>query len=237
MLLKNTIDKLGDFCFDKRGLQFLPYIFVILLEFKSFTEAKECVPFEILCFAITFAGILIRILTIAYVPEGTSGRNRGTQIAETLNTKGAYSVVRNPLYVGNFFIFLGITMMTQNITVIIFNSLLMLVIYSLIVLREENFLLNKFGETYRNWCERVNCFIPSFKNFEKTERKFSLKKVIKNEHDTWLTTVAAFMGIEVLKGYFEVHTFFLIPIWTYIGIGTVVLWFISKRMKKAQLLN
>jgi len=46
-----------------------------------------------------------------------------------------------------------------------------------------------------------------------------------------------FTGIEVLKGSFVVHTFFLMPILIYIGIGTVVLLFISKRMKKAQLQN
>lgn len=141
MLLSEKIKNLGDYCFDNRGLQFLPYLLVMLVEIGDFQNVTESVPFEIACFMVTLLGIFIRIMTIGYVPEGTSGRNRGTQIAETLNTKGMYSIVRTPLYLGNFFIFLGITMMTQSWEIIVANSLLMFIIYTLIILREEEFCL------------------------------------------------------------------------------------------------
>lgn len=232
MLLKNIIKNMGDYCFDNRGLQFLPYLLVILVELEDFRNVTESVPFEIACFAITLTGIIIRILTIGFVPENTSGRNRGKQIADTLNTKGMYSIVRNPLYVGNFFIFLGITIMSQSWEIIIANSLLMLIIYTLIVLREEEFLLNKFGETYKNWAEKVNCFVPSLKNFEKPDRKFSVKKVFKNEHDTWLTTIIAFVGIEIVRGFYEVQTFFLIPLWIYTFAAVLFIWGVTKYLKK-----
>ncbi|MGB8874133.1 MAG: hypothetical protein WCC75_12145, partial [Desulfobaccales bacterium] len=42
-------------------------------------------------------------------PRGTSGRNTQGQVAETLNTTGIYSLVRNPLYLGNFLIWLGLS--------------------------------------------------------------------------------------------------------------------------------
>ena len=232
MLLSEKIKNMGDYCFDNRGLQFLPYLLIILVELEDFRSVTESIPFEIACFAITLIGIVIRILTIGFVPEGTSGRNRGTQIAESLNTKGMYSIVRNPLYLGNFFIFLGITAMSQSWEIIVANSLLMLIIYTLIILREEEFLLNKFGKTYEDWAQRVNCLIPSFKNFEKPDRKFSLKKVFKNEHDTWLTTIIAFVGIEIVRGFFEVHSFFLIPLWVYTFAAIFVVWGVTKYLKK-----
>lgn len=233
MLLSEKIQKLGDYCFDNRGLQFLPYLFVILVELEDFKNVTESVPFEIFCFLITLFGIFIRIMTIGFVPENTSGRNRGTQIAETLNTKGMYSIVRNPLYVGNFFIFLGITIMSQSWEIVIANSLLMLIIYTLIILREEEFLLKKFNDKYIDWASRVNCLIPSFKNFEMPDRKFSIKKVFKNEHDTWLTTLLAFVGIEIVRGYFEEHTFFLIPLWVYVSAGIFAIWAVTKCLKKS----
>ena len=237
MLLSEKIKNLGDYCFDNRGLQFLPYLLVMLVEIGDFQNVTESVPFEIACFMVTLLGIFIRIMTIGYVPEGTSGRNRGTQIAETLNTKGMYSIVRTPLYLGNFFIFLGITMMTQSWEIIVANSLLMFIIYTLIILREEEFLLNKFGSVYENWAQRVNCIVPSFKNFEKPDRKFSFKKIFKNEHDTWLTTLLGFVGIEIVRGYFEVQGFFLIPLWIYTFATIFVIWAITKVLKKSGRLN
>jgi protein-S-isoprenylcysteine O-methyltransferase Ste14 len=236
-MLKDVLAKAGDFCFDKRGMQYIPYALVILAEYKEFASAKESLPFEVFCFAIVMLGILIRIFTIAYVPEHTSGRNRGTQIAESLNQTGMYSIVRNPLYLGNYFIFLGITAMTQSWEIVIANTVLMLVIYTLIVLREEEFLVGKFGDEYVDFAQRVNCIIPSFKNFVKPSRPFSLKKVIKNEHDTWLTTLFGFIGIELIRGYFEVSTLYLVPLWQCVLGATLLIWFVSKRLKKAGLLN
>lgn len=49
-------------------------------------------------------GFLIRIYTIGFTPKNTLGRNtKEEQIAGELNTKGLYSLTRNPLYVGNFY--------------------------------------------------------------------------------------------------------------------------------------
>ena len=237
MLLKDRLIESGDFCFRHRTLQYLPYCLVMLAEFNHFRHVKESLFFEFLCFFVTLTGIFIRIFTIAYVPKNTSGRNRNEQIADVLNTKGMYSIVRNPLYLGNFFIFLGISMMTESWEIIIANSLLMIIFYTLIVLKEEEFLAQKFTAQYREWADKVNCFIPSLKHFEKTSKGFSLKKVIKNEHDTWLSTLICFVGIEIVRGYFEVHTFFLLPVWQYISFAVILIWFISKVLKKTGYLD
>ena len=47
---------------------------------------------------------------MGFAPRGTSGRNTLGQVAEVLNTSGMYSVVRNPLYLGNFVIWLGLAL-------------------------------------------------------------------------------------------------------------------------------
>lgn len=60
------------------------------------------------CIAVSLFGLLIRAVTIGFTPKGTSGRNtKEGQVAEVLNTKGIYSVVRHPLYLGNYFMWLG----------------------------------------------------------------------------------------------------------------------------------
>lgn len=62
------------------------------------------------CFGVSMLGLIIRCITIGHVPEGTSGRNTKQQSASELNTTGMYSILRHPLYVGNFFIGLGISL-------------------------------------------------------------------------------------------------------------------------------
>lgn len=62
------------------------------------------------CFGVSMLGLIIRCITIGHTPEGTSGRNTKRQIANELNTTGMYSILRHPLYVGNFFIGLGISL-------------------------------------------------------------------------------------------------------------------------------
>ena len=55
--------------------------------------------------------------------------------------------------------------MTESWEIIIANSLLMIIFYTLIVLKEEEFLAQKFTAQYREWANKVNCFIPSLKHF------------------------------------------------------------------------
>ena len=64
---------------------------------------------------ISFLGEGIRIFTAAYTPTGTSGRNTKLQIAGTMNTTGIYYLLRLPLYLGNFFMFLDTFIFTVNI--------------------------------------------------------------------------------------------------------------------------
>ena len=55
MLLNEIIKKLGDYCFDNRGLQFLSYILVILVEIGDLNNAVESIPHEIFCFAVALS--------------------------------------------------------------------------------------------------------------------------------------------------------------------------------------
>jgi protein-S-isoprenylcysteine O-methyltransferase Ste14 len=82
---------------------------------------------EILCLFVSFFGFFIRCYTIGYVPEGTSGRNEKNQKADSLNTDGIYSLMRNPLYFGNFFMYLGVTMFVRLWWVCLIYGLLFMI--------------------------------------------------------------------------------------------------------------
>jgi len=232
MLLKDRFINTGHFFFKYRSYQLFGMLLVFFEERKHFYHITDNIYYEIFCIFIALSGMLIRILTVGFVHEGTSGRNTTAQKAEELNTAGAYSIVRNPLYVGNYLILLGISLLAQNHEVVIFNTVIFAVLYTPIIFTEESFLAEKFGEQYREYAEKVNCILPSFKNFKKPHRKFSIKMMLKREHDTWLTTVISLVFVELLREYGHSEAIILKPLWSTIVIGISIVWVVLKYLKK-----
>jgi hypothetical protein len=67
---------------------------------------------------------------------------------------------------------------------------------------EERFLERKFGQTYIDWSMKIPAFIPSFKNYVKTEMNFSLKAVLRREYSGVLATLIAFNFIVLVRQFF-----------------------------------
>ena len=113
MALVDSFEKSGNWLFRYRG-QIPVILFVAAIPMVYFTDtsflskASENI-ITIISISISLLGFIIRAISIGTTPAGTSGRNtREGQVAETLNTKGIYSMVRHPLYLGNYFMWIGI---------------------------------------------------------------------------------------------------------------------------------
>ena len=108
MPLKEDFERAGNKLFRWRSylpLLVLPLILISLLSPEIESPIDDF--WDGVCLFISIAGLALRILTVGYAPRGTSGRNTREQKAAELNTKGMYSVVRHPIYLGNFLIWLG----------------------------------------------------------------------------------------------------------------------------------
>ena len=132
----NSHLKIGDFLFRYRG-QFPIFLFLSCIPFIYFFDNvyndSDIIIWNIISFSSILIGLFVRFYTVGTTPKGTSGRNRYVQIADTLNTKGIYSIVRNPLYLGNFFIWLGIATFTYNIYFILFTFFFFGIFYKFII--------------------------------------------------------------------------------------------------------
>ncbi len=176
MALQEELKKQGDFLFKYRSylpllLVFMGIIIIVINPLKINIDDSLFLYYILKQSAIFVGlfGLLIRAYTIGYTKKHTSGRNTGEgQIAEELNTKGIYSLTRNPLYLGNYFMWLSLAMMTGFIGFVVLFTLIFWIYYERIIYAEEQFLRKKFGDKYLCWASKTPIFIPyKFKNYQK----------------------------------------------------------------------
>ena len=106
-------------------------------------------------------GEVIRLVSVAYAGPKTRSRRF---VAEKLVIEGPYSIVRNPIYLGNFFIGLGFLITTKALfpyLPLVYIPIFFLY-YGAIVLAEEDFLEREFGEDFIKYKREVPRFIPRF---------------------------------------------------------------------------
>lgn len=152
--------QIGNFFFKYRNWVFIPLYLALFIPSPALLELHHEWLLVVGLF-ITIFGQAIRGATIglAYIKRG--GRNKKVY-ADKLVTEGIFSHCRNPLYVGNILMLLGVGILSNSL---LFMSLIIpafLFIYQAIVIAEEHFLQGKFGAEFDAYCERVNRWIPNF---------------------------------------------------------------------------
>ncbi len=187
--------------------------------------------YELFCLLISFIGLAIRIYTVGHTPKNTSGRNVKKQVADTLNSTGIYSVVRHPLYLGNFFMWLGAALLTGNLWFVFVFCLFYWVYYERIMFAEEQFLRGKFKDTYINWAKDVPAFIPKLSQFKKSDLPFSWKKILKKEKNGFAAIFIIFaifdIGGEAISGDYDYNYYFI-----YAAGFSILLYLILRYMKR-----
>lgn len=192
--MRNHLESTGNWLFQRRS--YLPIIFFafIIISLRDFPNGKDSLGqlWDVFCLTISLLGLAIRILTIGYVPDGTSGRNTKGQKACVLNTTGMYSLLRHPLYLGNFFICLGVSMFAHVWWLVIIMVLSYWLYYERIIFAEEEFLRRKFGQEFTGWAKKTRIFLPKFSSWKKPARPFSVRMVLKREYSTVFLIILLF---------------------------------------------
>lgn len=239
MALQEEMEKQGIWLFKYRGT--IPLIILvigaILLVLKELHPESYFIQdssfelyFEMFCLFISLVGLGIRVYTVGHTPVNTSGRNTEKQVADTLNTTGIYSVVRHPLYLGNFFMWAGPALLTGNLWFFVSFCFFYWIYYERIMFAEEQFLRRSFGEIYITWAKSVPAFIPSFKNFKKPNLPFSWKKVLKKEKNGLTAVFLIFTAFDILGEIIHDETnynYFLIAGCLLTGVLYLVLKFLK----------
>ena len=185
--------KIGTFFFRYRNALF-PLVFVLLFFERRWPvyDSEVVEMWEIVIgIIVALSGQILRALTIglAYIKRG--GKKKQVY-AEKLVQNGIFAHCRNPLYLGNLLILFGVGIASNSLSFVLFGIPFFLFAYLAIIHAEENFLGEKFGQEFKDYCKRVNRIIPNFSGIGNTIKgmEFNLKRLIVKEYDTpfvWIT--------------------------------------------------
>jgi protein-S-isoprenylcysteine O-methyltransferase Ste14 len=144
--------RIGAVLFRHRGWLPVPFLLVPLLA-DGDSDAMNWV----LGIVFIVLGEAIRLAGVAAAGTVTRRRSRTVQ---RLVTYGIFGWMRNPLYVGNFLIWLGFIIISGVLWFIPVAILLFAVEYTLIVRYEEGVLESIFGAEYLRYKDRTSRWVP-----------------------------------------------------------------------------
>ncbi len=205
----NFLKKSGNQLFRYRGQ--IPIILVLvamIVIYKHPTVTFLSTLFEkktiyVLTILLVLFGHTIRAFAVGYRNMHTSGKNRDQQVAHQLNKLGMYSIVRHPLYLGNFFIWLGLFVWLGSGWFLVVGILFFTLLYYPIIQTENAFLESTFGHEYHVWAMKTPLILPNPLQFKRTNQLFSFKMVWKNEYPGIVSTLAIIWFVSFLRLVFS----------------------------------
>ena len=148
-----------------------------------------------------FIGYILRISSRGYKIENSA-------VGGKLVQEGPYAFVRNPMYLGTFFIGSGIILVLFQpwlyfIFLIVFSS-----VFLREIKKEKAFLTEKFGERYVDYCRRVPALFPSLdKLFHVREYVFVKPDWVQRELVSFRPVMVMIFGFEAFHDFWQFRSF------------------------------
>ena len=138
-------------------------------------------------FAVSIVGELIRFWGVSWA--GSETRTTSKVGGSSLVISGPFAYVRNPLYIGNILIYLGLGIMTLALFPYLQIAALLFFVfqYHFIVKEEENYLHKTYGSFYEEFVKNVPRFLPRltpYRNPEIEQPAFKPKEGLRSEKRT-----------------------------------------------------
>ena len=207
MALREEWERSGELLF--RWRSYPPLMLILLVIAAALVPGRVFIGgpaveewWELFCLAVGVVGLLVRSHVVGHAPRGTSGRNTACgQVADTLNTTGWYSIVRHPLYLGNYLMWLGPIMVLRSPWAIIVMTLAFWLYYERIMYAEEEFLRRSFGEPWTAWAANTPAFVPRLGGWQRATLPFCFRHVLKREYSGLFGLAAGFAFADWVDDY------------------------------------
>ena len=138
-------------------------------------------PVLVLFFALVDRGPMWPGVALALAGESlqlwaTGHLRKNVQVIES----GPYAWLRNPMYVGRFFVGLGLALLTWRWFVVVPYAIVYWLYAQARVVGEEIHLAGIFGEEYAQYCRRVRRWLPRPPRGRRSEERWSWDSVLRN---------------------------------------------------------
>lgn len=229
------IIRLGNFFFRYRnGLFPLAYALLFVPSRPLFPDDRTAALVGLL---IALAGQLVRAMTVGldYIVRG--GRNRQVY-ADRLVVGGIFAHCRNPLYIGNYLLLSGVGIAANSL---LFCGVALpgfAFVYWTIIAAEENFLRNKFGGEFDDYCRQVNRLWPRLTGIQSTcaSMRFNWRRLITAEYGSAYLWMAAILLVQFknlwLRGDFRASQPLVIGLAT-VFVGITIAYGVARYLKKS----
>lgn len=127
-----------------------PYLFMCCVFLKEWEVDAIIWPLGLMVFGL---GVALRIWAQMHLHYRLS-------VHKQLTTTGPYRWTRNPIYLANATMLLGLTVLSELLWFLLVMLLWCAVVYYFVVRREEAHLLEKYGEPYAQYLARVPRWAP-----------------------------------------------------------------------------
>lgn len=143
-------------------------------------------------FLVAAIGQALRMTVIGYAYIQRGGANKQLS-APKLVVQGFYAHCRNPMYVGNTLLLVGLALIYNSVWV--YAVALPAAVLGLLAITrsEERYLAQRFGAEYDAYCRSVPRFIPRPRGLRATmdSMQFDWRRVLRKEYGTTLSWLSA----------------------------------------------
>jgi len=163
--------------------------------------SNPSIPYFVYGMTLVLIGELIRINAVSHAGGITRTMNVG---APSLCTSGLYSRTRNPLYLGNMVIYLGIVLIAGGENVFLMGAIVFFYFtfqYIMIISLEEETLKKLFGDEYISYMNNVPRLFPRITPWVggiNVHKPSNLYKTLKTEKRT-LQNILFIIGLVVIR--------------------------------------
>lgn len=200
-IFRQFVINVGNFLFRYRNTIFFMVGFVLIISTKPklIFESKfydSCM--DGVGFAIAITGQVLRALVIGHDYIKRGGRDKKI-MANRLVQGGLFAHSRNPLYLGNILIIIGMGIIYNSTWGYILAYSFFIFGYLAIVMAEESFLKTRFGAEYEAYCKRVPRFVPRFAGIRKTlgSGRFNWARFLRKEYNMICIWVSSAIFLEI----------------------------------------
>ena len=162
----DSLARLGGWLFKRRTVIPLPVAAALLLISPSWFPSSLSTSMALVGVPVVALGELLRVWGVHHI--GVISRTRSERLGPLI-ASGPFSLVRNPLYLGNILLWLGFAVSARLLWLAPFVVALLALEYHAIVRWEERLLESRLGQPYRDYMDRVPRWLPLLRSPERLD--------------------------------------------------------------------